>query len=258
MDLELADKAAIVNGASQGLGYATALALAEEGAVVTITGRRQDALEAAAARISGATGATVHPVPGDVRDADDCARMVTEASRLMGGVDVLVNNDGAPPLGAFMDFDDGAWQRAVERNLFSVTRLVRAVVPLMRERGGGSIVNVTALSALEPIAGFGLSVSTWAGVIGLAKTLSHELGPSGIRVNTVCPGVFETPRRETVGRQVGAEAGRLEDALPPIALGRPGRPEELAALIAFLCSARSSYMTGMSLQVDGGLRRSLL
>lgn len=258
MDLQLSGRAAIVNGASQGIGFATAMALAEEGATLAITARHQDRIIAAAGEISGRTGATVHPVQGDIRVAEDCSRIVGEATGLMGGIDILVNNDGAPPLGEFMGFDDAAWQLAVERNLFSVMRLIQASVPSMRERGGGSIVNVTALSAVEPIGGFVLSVATWAGVIGLAKTLSHELGPDGIRVNTVCPGVFETPRRAVVGDQVAGTGRRLEEALPPIALGRVGRPEELAAVIAFLCSPRSSYLTGVTMQVDGGMRRSLL
>jgi 3-oxoacyl-[acyl-carrier protein] reductase len=147
MDLGLARKAAIVNGASQGIGYAIAHLLAEEGARVAVTARRTSALDGAAERIRNETGGEVIAVQGDVRNPDDCERIVAEAVAGFGRLDILVNNDGAPPLGAALDFDDAAWLNAIAQNLLSVVRMSRAAVPHIRRAGGGSILNIAALSA---------------------------------------------------------------------------------------------------------------
>ena len=254
MDLGLNGKLAVVNGASQGIGYAIARTLAEEGAKVCVTARREPALSAAAERLRRETGSVVAAVAADIRKAEDCARIIDEAVRQLGGIDILVNNDGAPPLGASTEFDDAAWGKAVEQNLMSVVRMVRGAVPQMRERGGGSILNITALSALQPLPGFGLSVATWAGVIGLAKTLSLELGPQGITVNTLCPGLIETPRLHKVTEQSGKA---MRDLAADIPVGRLGRPEDIGAVAAFLVSPKGSYVTGATIQVDGGLLKHL-
>src|SRR5688572_9452684 len=174
MDLKLADRVAIVGGASQGIGFEIARTLSQEGARVAMTARREPALLEAAARIRAETGGVVLPVQADVRRADDTARVIDTVVRELGTVHVLVNNDGAPPIGRIGEFDDAAWAKAVEQNLMSVVRMVRLVVPLMRAAGGGSIVYITGLSVIQPMVGFGLSVATWAGVIGLAKTLSLD------------------------------------------------------------------------------------
>jgi 3-oxoacyl-[acyl-carrier protein] reductase len=255
VDLELGGRIAIVNGASQGIGLAIARTLAAEGAAVCMTARREPALAQAAERVAHDTGARVAAVQADIRRAEDCARIVAEAVGRLGGIDILVNNDGAPPLGQSLELDDGAWAKAVDQNLMSVLRMVRAALPHMRARGGGSIVNITALSAVQPISGFGLSVATWAGVIGLAKTLSLELGPLGITINTICPGLIETPRLHKVTAQSGKA---MRDLAAEIPVGRVGRPEDIAAMAAFLVSPRGSYLTGTTIQIDGGLRRSLL
>ncbi len=249
MDLGLNGKIAIVNGASQGIGYAIARILAEEGARVSVSARRQPALDEAAARLVSETKGEIRAVQGDIRRAEDCLRIVDETVRHFGGVDILVNNDGAPPLGDFTGFDDEAWARAVDQNLMSVVRCIRAVVPEMRARGSGSIVNIAALSAIQPIPGFGLSVATWGGVIGLAKTLSLELAPE-ISINTVCPGLVDTPRLRTVTEQSGAA---MEDLTRDIPLGRFGAPEDIASVVALLVSPRGRYVTGVTLPVDGGL-----
>ena len=249
MDLGLKGKIAIVNGASQGIGYAIAKILAEEGARVSVSARRQPALDEAAARLVSETKGEIRAVQGDIRRAEDCLRIVDETVRHFGGVDILVNNDGAPPLGDFTGFDDEAWARAVDQNLMSVVRCIRAVVPEMRARGSGSIVNIAALSAIQPIPGFGLSVATWGGVIGLAKTLSLELAPE-ISINTVCPGLVDTPRLRTVTEQSGAA---MEDLTRDIPLGRFGAPEDIASVVALLVSPRGRYVTGVTLPVDGGL-----
>jgi 3-oxoacyl-[acyl-carrier protein] reductase len=184
VDLALNGKAAIVGGASQGIGYAIAHMLASEGAAVAMVARRSEPLEEAAARVRDETGSKVVVVPADIRKSSDCTRIVAESLAGLGRLDILINNDGAPPLGELETFDDEAWGKAVEQNLMSVVRLCRLAIPEMMKAGAGRIVNITALSALQPIPRFGLSVATWAGVLGYAKTLSLELATRGITVNT--------------------------------------------------------------------------
>ncbi len=263
MDLHLEGRVAIVGGASQGIGYGIARRLAIEGSRVVITARREPRLREAAAAIRAETGAEVLAVPADVRAAADAVRVVDETVRRFGTVHVLVNNDGAPPLGRIADFDDAAWAKAVEQNLMSVVRMVRLVAPHMRAAGGGAVVNITALSAIQPMAGFGLSVATWAGVIGLAKTLSLELAADRIRVNTICPGLIDTTRLDRVFRKQAEDEGRdpeafLEELRREIPLGRFGTPDDIAACVALLVSDLGSFITGATIAIDGGARRSLL
>ena len=258
MDLFLKDRAAIVGGASQGIGYGIAHTLAAEGARVAITARHESQLSRAAERISQETGGNVLAIPADCRRAEDCERVIVCAREAFGGLDILVNYDGAPPLGEIASFDDGAWQKAVEQNLMYVVRMARAAVPHMKARGGGAIVNITAISAIQPIAKFALSVATWGGVIGFAKTLSIEAAPFGIRVNTICPGYIETSRLEKVfaagGQDPNVVRHKLESEVP---LGRIGTVDDIASLVALLVSPRGSYITGATIQVDGGLLRAV-
>lgn len=264
MELGLKGKVAIIGGASQGIGYAAAHMLAAEGASVAIWARRNPALENAAERIRGETGARVLPVLGDVRKGEDIERVVAATLAEFGRIDIAVNNDGAPPLGELQSFDDAAWHKAVEQNLMSVVRMSRLCVPEMRKVGGGRIINVAALSVLRPIAGFGLSVATWAGVVAFAKTLSREAGPHGITVNTLCPGRIDTPRLEKVKEQrldVEQDPGApsvSEQLLRRVPVGRLGKPEEMAAVIAFLASDHAAFLTGLTIAVDGGALESLL
>jgi 3-oxoacyl-[acyl-carrier protein] reductase len=261
MDLALAGRFAVVGGASQGIGYAIARLLAAEGAAVAMVARKREPLEAACARIADETGAATFAIDADIRKAADCESIVGRALDRFGRIDVLVNNDGAPPLGAIESFDDVAWGRAVEQNLMSVVRLARGALPSMRANGWGRIVNITALSALQPLPRFGLSVATWAGVIGYAKTLALETAEAGITVNTICPGRIDTARLGTV---FGAGApGAIDDAQKAeiarqIPMGRVGRTDEIAGLVAFLCSPWAAYLTGAVHHVDGGRRASLL
>ena len=257
MKLDLDGKVAIVGGASQGIGYGIARMLAREGAAVAITARREADLQAAAARLRADTGATVLPIQGDCRRADDCVRVAEVARRELGGIDVLVNNDGAPPLGPVLSFDDAAWAKAVEQNLMYVVRMAREVVPSMKERGGGGILNITAISAIQPIPGFALSVATWSAVIGYAKTLSLEVAPFGINVNTICPGYVDTTRLQKVfaAGSEGADVvkARLTDEIP---MKRIGTVDDIASLAALLVSPKGRYVTGTAIQVDGGLLRA--
>ncbi|MEP7056767.1 MAG: SDR family oxidoreductase [Caldimonas sp.] len=257
MNLDLKGKAAIVGGASKGIGYGIARMLAAEGASVAITARREAELQAAAAELRRETGATILPIAADCRRAEDCRRVAATVQRELGGIDILVNNDGAPPIGAALSFDDAAWAKAVEQNLMYVVRMVREVVPSMRARGGGSILNITAISAIQPIPGFALSVATWSGVIGYAKTLSLELAADGINVNTVCPGYIDTSRLRKVFA-AGEETtevvqARLKTEIP---LGRIGNVDDIANLVALLVSPKGAYITGTAIQVDGGLLRA--
>ena len=258
MDLFLKDHAAIVGGASQGIGYGIARMLAAEGARVAITARREPELSRAAQQIGEETGMAVLAIPADCRRAEDCERVIERATKAFGGLDILVNNDGAPPLGEIASFDDAAWQRAVEQNLMYVVRMARGALPHLKARGGGAIVNITAISAIQPVAKFALSVATWSGVIGFAKTLSIETAPFGIRVNTICPGYIETSRLERVfavgGQEANAVRAKLASEVP---LGRIGTPDDIASLVALLASPRGSYITGATIQVDGGLLRAV-
>jgi 3-oxoacyl-[acyl-carrier protein] reductase len=254
MDLKLKGKIAVVGGASMGIGYGIARTLAAEGARVAMTARREPALIEAAEKIRAETGAEVLPVQADGRRAEDCKRAVAAAVEAFGGLDILVNNDGAPPLGDILGFDDAAWQKAMEQNFMYVVRMVREAVPHMRPRGGGSIVNISALSAIQPYAGFGLSVASWGGMIGYAKTLSIELGPSGINVNTICPGYIDTTRLEKVFAAGGDDPDKMRrDLIAQVPMRRIGSVDDVASLVAHLVSPVGNYITGTTIQVDGGL-----
>ena len=256
MDLQLKNKIAIVGGGSDGIGHGIARALAAEGAKVAIFARREAGLQRAADTIREATGAQVLALQGDARSADDCSRVIEKTAAHFGGIDIVVNNDGAPPLGAIGSFDDGAWQKAVEQNLMYAIRMSRGALPHLQRRGGGSILNITAISAIQPVAGFGLSVATWAGVIGFAKTLSIEAAPLNISVNTLCPGYIETRRLEKVftGDDPQAMRRKLVSEIP---MGRIGTVADVANLVAYLVSPLGRYVTGTTIQVDGGLLRAV-
>lgn len=258
MELGLKGKVAIVGGASMGIGLGIARQLAQEGARVVITARREAGLAKAAETLRSEAGAEILTIAADCRRAEDCVRVVATTVEKLGGIDILVNNDGAPPLGELISFDDTAWAKAVEQNLMYVVRMTRAVVPHMQTRGGGGILNITAISAIQPIAGFGLSVATWGGVIGFAKTLSLEVARAGINVNTICPGYIETQRLEKVfaagGEDPKVMRAKLEAEVP---MGRIGSVEDISGLVALLVSPRGRYITGTTIQVDGGLLRSV-
>ncbi len=264
MDLGLRDKVAIVMAASKGLGRACAAALAAEGAGVTIGARGAQALEKTALEIQQATRSRVLAVPTDVTKAEDVEAIVTATVREFGRIDILVNNAGGPPAGKFESFGDAQWQAAFELNLLSTVRLVRLVLPHMRKTGSGRIITIVSTSVKQPIDGLILSNAIRSGVVGLAKTLSVELAPDNITVNNVCPGRILTDRlrqiyhiNERVQQGVSEEAV-LKEMAQDVPMGRVGKPEELGALVAFLASQQAAYITGTTIQVDGGLVRSLL
>ena len=262
MDLALKGKTAIVGGASQGIGYAIAHLLAAEGASIAMVARRREALDDAVRRVRDETGSMAVAIAADIRKADDCVRIVNEAVSALGSLDILVNNDGAPPLGELASFDDLAWDKAIQQNLMSVVRLCRGALPHFASRGGGRIVNITALSTLQPMARFGLSVATWAGVLGYAKTLSLEIATANITVNTICPGRIATGRLAKVfgapGQDDELDAKQREALIAGIPMRRIGSPEEIAGLVAFLASPYGAYITGSVFHVDGGRRASLI
>ncbi len=264
MDLGLQDKVALVMAASKGLGRACATALAAEGARVTIGARGTQALEKTAQEIQKATRSRVLAVPTDVTKAEDVEAIVAATVGEFGRIDILVNNAGGPPAGNFASFGDAQWQAAFELNLLSTVRLVRLVLPHMRKTGSGRIITIVSTSVKQPIDGLLLSNAIRSGVVGLAKTLSIELAPDNITVNNVCPGRILTDRlrqiyhiNERVQQGVSEEAV-LKEMAQDVPMGRVGIPEELGALVAFLASQQAAYITGTTIQVDGGLVRSLL
>jgi len=257
MDLELADKAALVGGGSRGLGRAVAEVLAAEGAAVAIFGRDMDALAAAAEQIAQRTQARIVPIAADVTSAADCERVVAGTVAELGGLDVLVTSMGGPPYGGAADRSDEEWQRAWELVTLSVIRLCRAAAGHMAERGGGSIVNITTPGVHQVIAATALSTVARMATTGFAKYLATELAPLGIRVNNILPGWIATARVSELAAAEAAERGVAIDAIyqeqtAAIPMRRFGEPIEVAEAIAYLASSRSSYITGTNLRVDGG------
>jgi 3-oxoacyl-[acyl-carrier protein] reductase len=262
MDLGLKNKVAMVGGASKGLGFAVARALAAEGAQVSIASRDAGAITRAADTIAGDTAGQVLAVAADLGKADAIAAWHAATMARFGGIDLLFANTGGPPAGNALGFDDGAWQAAFELLLMSVIRTVRLVVPSMRARGGGAILVGTSSSVKEPIANLALSNVLRSGVTSLAKTLSLELAPDKIRVNTLIPGRIATDRLRQLDEINAKKSGiALEDqqarATATIPLARYGAPDDFGRMGAFLLSDAASYVTGASVQVDGGMIKGL-
>jgi 3-oxoacyl-[acyl-carrier protein] reductase len=263
VDLGLTGKAAAVAAASRGLGRATAEALAAEGCAVALCGRDEGRVREAAEEVARATGARTLAVKADVGVAADCQAFVTRAAEAFGRLDILVTNTGGPKPGAFEAVGDDGWEEAYRVTLANVVHLVRAAIPHMRARRWGRIVNIASLSARQPIQGLALSNAFRPAIVGLAETLANELGKDGILVNTVCPGYTRTERLDEVAqaraKTMGVTPEQVIETLGRSApLGRVAEPEELAAVVAFLCSERASYVTGTTIAVDGGATRRVL
>ncbi len=263
MDLGLKGKRALVTGASKGLGFAVALLLAREGAKVTINSRNPDHLAAAAGRIREATGATVHTIPGDLTLPEVPAQVVEAAASHMGGLDLLVTNTGGPPPGGFEDFDDAAWEQALNLCFLSHLRLIRAALPYLKRSDAASVLTITSITVKQPIPNLILSNATRAATAALTKSLALEYGPQGIRFNSILPTWTKTERvwqllehrARAHGTTVEEEMAKQAAASP---LGRMAEPEEFARAAVFLLSPAASYITGALFTVDGGMYKGLI
>jgi 3-oxoacyl-[acyl-carrier protein] reductase len=258
MNLGLTNKIAMIAGASRGLGFAVARALAREGAKVSLSSRSPEAASAAAEKIRAETGGDVMAMAADVRSADALANWYHETLDRFGGIDLLYTNSGGPPPGPVLKFDDAAWQGAFDLLLLSAVRMIRLAVPSMIARGGGAILLPTSSAVREPIGNLSLSSVMRTSVSSLSKTLAAELAPHKIRVNQLIPGRIFTDRVQEIDADNAKRSGitvpeQQRRIFATIPLGRYGDPDEFAAAAVFLLSDAAAYITGASLQVDGGL-----
>lgn len=257
MDFHLQHKVALVLAASKGLGRAVATTLAHEGATVVIGSRDKAELNKTAAEITKETlQPNITAIAVDVSKPVDLENIVEQTVKIYGGIDILVNNAGGPPFNKFETFDDEQWLAAFNQNLLSVARTSRLVIPHMRKAGGGRIINIISASVKSVMANSVLSTSMRMGVVGMAKLLADEVGPYGITVNNVAPGLILTGRiKETL--PAGNHEAALKERTAGIPVGRIGKPEELAALVAFLASEQAAYITGITIPIDGGSNRGI-
>ena len=263
MELGLKGKVALVAAASRGLGRAVAEELASEGSSLVLCSRNAKALSETGDAITSRTEISVLTVPADVSLVEDITRVVNSGIERFGRIDILVTNAGGPPAGNFESLTAEQWEAAARLTLYSAIELARCVLPGMKERRWGRILNITSIAVKQPVEGLMLSNSLRAGVTGFARTLANEVAAHGITVNNILPGYTRTERVEELADMMAQKQGissaefkaKWEKEIP---MGRLGEPREFAALAAFLVSERASYITGNSIQVDGGWIRSLL
>lgn len=260
MDLGLRDRVALVSGASSGLGLAIAQALAAEGAAVAMMARRAPLLEQETKAIVKSGGRAI-AVPGDVRITADVERAKRDAEAL-GPIDILVANAGGPPPTTFADTDEAQYREALDLNLLGSIRLAQACVPGMRARRRGRVIFLTSIAAKQPMPGLLLSNTARAGLLGFAKTLATECAPDNVLVNTVLPGHYDTARAKELAEARAKKSGGSVDEMlarrnASTPMARAGRAEEMAWVVAFLASDRSSFLTGAVIPVDGGLSSTI-
>ena len=262
MDLNLNGRAAAVAASSAGLGFSTALTLAQEGCRVAICARNEERLQDAAARIRSETNAEVIALVADMSDAEAPDAFVKAAADRFGGLDIAVANAGGPPSGEFVDKTDTEWAMTLQQNLMSTVRLFRSAVSFVTASDQGRLVAITSVSAKHPMENMVLSNSSRAGVHGVVKTLSIELATTGTTVNAVCPGVTKTDRLDELAQQAAEQKGiTIEEAFAEreqtVPMGRLGTAAEFGAAVTFLCSKQAGFITGISLTADGGFMGSL-
>ena len=262
MNFGLNNKIAIVTAASQGLGKASAMALAKEGATVVIGSRRQKEIAEAAKEIHETTGATVVPMVVDVLKLEDIKRLVSETKQQFGTVHVLVNNAGGPPTGSISSLTDEDWHKGHELTLMSMVRLTREILPMMIQQKWGRIITITSIAAKQPINELLLSSAIRPGILGLTKVLANLHAKDNITINTVCPGNVLTQRQEELSASRAKQKNMtldeyLKEIASTIPAGRLGRPEEIGNTIAFLASEQASYINGVNLLVDGSAAKGI-
>ena len=258
MDLGIEGRVALLTGASRGIGYACALALAAEGVRVAICARGRAAVEAAARDIAAETGGEATAFVADVARPQDVDRLLSEVTEAMGGVDILLANNGGPPRGGFDALNDDHWQEGFDVTMMSTVRLIRGVLPGMRERQWGRVLSVVSSSVRQPVDRLELSNALRPGIVGLFKSLAVTMGKDNVLFNCVAPGRIMTERflagSKNAGMTEEAYAAKHQATVP---LGRVGKPDEIADVVAFLASERASYINGATVIVDGGMIRSL-
>jgi len=262
MNLGLKNKIAVVTAASQGLGKASALALAQEGATVVICSRRKKEITETAEEIQKATGATVMAIVADVTKPEEIKQLVTETKKRFGTVHVLVNNAGGPPTGTIESLTDEDWHKGHELTLMSVVRLTREILPMMIEQRWGRIITIVSVVAKQPINELLLSSAIRPGILGLTKVLANLYAKDNITINSVCPGHILTKRQEELAASRAAQNNitiekYFQEAASVIPAGRLGNPDEIGNTIAFLASEQASYINGINLLVDGGAAKGI-
>ena len=263
MDFGLKDKVAFIAGASQGIGKATAIELSKEGAKVVICALDDPELPKAVEEIRSITGNEVIGIAADLTLTQDAKNFIRKGVEHFGTIDILVNNSGGPPDKKFTEIDEDLWTLGFRLNLLSTITMTQEAVPVMMEKRWGRIINMTSVSVKQPIPGLILSNTIRIGVVGLAKTLSSELAPYNITVNNVCPAYIATERVRKLSIDVAKKEGTTPEEIirkweSQMVLGRMGEPDEVAALITFLASERAGFITGDSIQIDGGYYKGVM